>query len=320
MKRKTYLKILCGTVALVLLIILVTTVIIGPLVRKKMLIALNEKNKDYIVEIDKVLISVITSGIKLEGIKISSKQHLHDGDPDLYGEISSIKFKGIKLAKAIFKKDIDIGEVIISNSILKGKIPFSRKAKPTIVLPLNIRIGRILFDKIDLSVGSTSTAQAYSVKDGILKLYNLQASKHDTLSSGIVHQFDFEAEKLISVSSDSLYSFTGIGITYSAAANNLSVNSFSIQPNYRDYDFTARNKFQTDRIEAGFSNIYAHDFNASDYIRSGSLKSSYIEIGNLNMSVFRDKRKEFKHVKKPAFQDMIYNYPGVIRIDSIGFF
>jgi hypothetical protein len=317
MKRKTYLKILCWPAALVLLIILVTTVFAGPPVRRKILRALNENSKDYIVEIDKVHISVITPGIELKGLKISSKTG-HGIVLNLYGEISSIKFKGIKLAKAIFKKDIDIRDVIISNSIIKGKVPFSRKAKPTFVLPLNIRIGRILFDGINLSIGSTSTAQAYFVQEGILNLYNLRVSKQDTLSPGIVKQFDFEAEKLISVSSDSLYSLTTIGIIYSATSNSLSLKSFSIQPNYKEYEFTARNEFQTDCIEAGFSNIKVLDFNASHYLRSGSLISSYIEIGKLNMKVFRDKRKEFRHVKKPAFQDMIYNYPGIIRIDSIG--
>jgi hypothetical protein len=39
----------------------------------------------------------------------------------------------------------------------------------------------------------------------------------------------------------------------------------------------------------------------------------------MDMKVFRDKRKELRHVNKPAFQDMIYNFPGTIRIDSIGF-
>ena len=36
------------------------------------------------------------------------------------------------------------------------------------------------------------------------------------------------------------------------------------------------------------------------------------------MDVFRDTRKKIHHVKKAAFQDMIYNFPGDISIDSIG--
>ena len=244
MKRKIYLKILLGIVTLVLMIKFLTTVFVEPWIGKKIEAELNEENRDYMVEIDKVHIFMIKSGIELESITIYSKQD-HGGDRDLNGEIASIKFKGINLLKAMFKKDIDIREVTISNSNIKGKIPFPEKAIPPIVSPLNIRIGRILFDKINLSIENTSNAQSYSVKEGVLKLYDLQVEKQDTLSPGIVKQFDFEAEELVSVSSDSMYTFKASGITYSATSNTLAVNSFSIQPNYTDYDFTSRYKFQT---------------------------------------------------------------------------
>jgi hypothetical protein len=35
------------------------------------------------------------------------------------------------------------------------------------------------------------------------------------------------------------------------------------------------------------------------------------------MQVFKDKRREFRHTEKPAFQDMITNYPASLSIDSI---
>jgi hypothetical protein len=317
MKREKYLKILLGIVIVVLLIIFLTKVIIEPCVGKKIQAALNEKDRDYMVEIDKVRILLITSGIKLGNITICSKQE-HGGDLDLNGEIASIKCKGINLSKAIFKNDIYIRRVTISNSSIKGRIPFSQEAISPVVSPLNIRIRRILFDKLDWAVENTSTAQSYSVKEGVLKVYDLQVEKQDTLSAGIVKQFDFEAEELVSVSSDSMYSFTASGIIYSATSNTLKVNTFFIQPNYSDYDFTSRYEFQTISIEAGFSNICVHDFYAADYFRSMSLISSYIEIGKMDMKLFCDARKKFRHVNKPVFQDMIYNYPGKIQIDSIG--
>jgi hypothetical protein len=37
----------------------------------------------------------------------------------------------------------------------------------------------------------------------------------------------------------------------------------------------------------------------------------------MDMKAFKDKRKEFRHINKPAFQDMIYNYPDTIRIDLV---
>jgi len=139
MQRNKYLKILLGIVILVLLIKLLTIVFVEPWVGKKIQAELNEKSRNYQVEIDKVHILMISSGIELEDITISSKQE-NVGDRDLNGGIASIKFKGINLAKAIFKKDICISEITISNSSIKGKVPFSGEAKPQIIAPLNIRI------------------------------------------------------------------------------------------------------------------------------------------------------------------------------------
>lgn len=317
MKRKLFLKILLGIVILVVLLKFLTIVVVEPWVGKKLEAKFNEKIKNYIFKIDKVHISMITSGIELDSITIYSKLE-HGGKRDLNGEIASIKFKGINLAKILLKNNIDISEVTISNSNIKGKIPFPEKTRPPKISSLNINIDHIIFDKTNLAIESTSTAKAYSLKEGVLKVYDLHIEKQDTLSSRIVKLIDFEAKELVTVSDDSMYTFIANGIVLSATSNTLVADSFTIHPNYKDYDFAARHRFQTDRIEAEFRNIFVHDFSMEGYFKSGNLVSSYIEIGNLDLKAFRDKRKEFHHVKKPTFQDMIYNYRSTINIDSIG--
>jgi len=311
------LKILTGLVSFVLLIKLLTILFVEPGVRKKIEETLNKKSNDYTFAIHKVHILLITSGIKIDGVTIFSKQE-HGGNPDLSGEIASVKFKRIKILKALFKKDIVIREIIISNSRVEGKMPFHEQGKQLVILPLNIHIGKTFIDKTDLSVENTSSSESYSVKEGKIKVYDLNLIKHDTLSKDIIKQFDFEALELVTVMADSMYTYTLRDIAGSSTSNTLSADSFSIHPNYTDYEFTSRHKFQTVRIEAGFSNIFLHDFNPAEYLASGSLISSYVEIRKMDMKVFRDKRKEFRHVSRPAFQDMIYNYPGIIRFDSIG--
>jgi hypothetical protein len=257
MNRKNVLKILIGLASLLLLIKLVTVVIIEPYAGKKILAALNEKNNGYEIAIDKVHILILSSGIELKKITISSQKEL-DGFRALYSEIASIKFKGIKLAKALIRKDIDIKKVTISESNINGKISFPQEAMPPLVSSLNIRIYRILFDRINLSLGNTTSAESYIVKEGHLKMYDLQVKKQDTLSSRIVKQFDLDIEEFVSVSDDSMYTIKATGVNYSADSQTLSLNSFNIWPNYKDYDFTSRYKFQKDRIEAGFSNIYLY--------------------------------------------------------------
>lgn len=317
MKRIILLKILPGTVALLLLIKFISPIFVEPWIRNKILATLNDEKRDYIVEIDKVRILMTASGIELEGITIYTKRK-QKSSPDLNGTIASIKFKGIKLRKILFKKEIDINSIIISNGSIKGRIPFSKEEIPPIISTLNMRINSIFFNKTYLQIENTLNAQSFLVKEGDLKVYDLNIEKRDTISLYLAKQFDFEAKEFFSVSADSMYSYTATGIVNSTTSKTLKANSFSIQPNYTDYDFTARYQFQTDRIEAVFSNIVIKGFNFVDYIMSGRLISSWIKIGKTDIKVFRDKRKEFRHANKPAFQDIIYNYPVAIQIDSIG--
>jgi hypothetical protein len=316
MRKKPFFKILVGVITLVLLIKFLTTIFVEPWLREKIDTELNAENRNLIVKIEKVHVLLIKSGLELEGITIYSKQ-THEGDHDLNAEIESIKVKGINLTKAIFKHYIHIRTVTISNSIIKGKITFLGKAISPILSPQKIGISRILFDKVNLEMKNDSTRQSYSVKDGVLKVYDLLVEKHDTLSPGNIKLFDLEAAELVSVSSENMYSYIVRGMSFSANSNTLAIDSLYIHPNYTDYDFTSRYKFQTSRIEAIITNIYVHDFYPRGDFRSMSLASSYVEVGKMDMKVFRDKRKEFRHLNRPAIQDMLYDFPGTIQIDSI---
>jgi len=317
MKKKILLKILIGLIGFVLLTKFLTAIFFEPWLEKKIDSELNGENRNYIVEIDKIHVLILKSGIELEGISISSRE-THEGIPDFEAETKSIKFKGINLAKALFRHNIHIGAAIISSSTIKGRIPFSEKAVPPVVSPLKIGIGRILFDKLNLELKSASTAQSYSIKEGTLKVYDLLIQKLDTLFPGTIKLFDLEAREVVSVSAGNMYSYILKGMSYYAASNALAIDSIYIQPNYKDYDFTSRCKFQTNRIEAIFTNIYVNDFYFEGYVKSLSLISPYIEIGKMDMMVFRDKRREFRHLNKPVLQDMLYDLPGTVGIDSIG--
>lgn len=317
MRRNIILKISIGIVAFVLLFMLLTTLFIEPWAAKKIQTAFNKSSDKYHLEIGKVNISIIKSGIELEDIVLSPKLQ-NDSLADFKGEIASVKLMGIKLFKALFKNDIDVREVNIFNSHFAGELPLQEKPEPAKLSPLNISIDSLVFDRLVVNVKDRLTSQAYSLNDAVLKVYDIQVAKQDTISPEIIKQFDFNAQKYASVSADSMYTMTAIGIDYAATSNSLSVDSFSVHPNYSNYEFTDRDKFETDRIEAGLNQIVFHDFSAIDFIKSGSLTSSYIEIGKLEMDIFRDKRKEFNHVNKPAFQDMLYNYPEKVNIDSIG--
>ena len=317
MRKKILVRIILGIAAFVLLIVLLTKVVIEPWIGKKIQTSLNEKSGDYLIKIEKVHVSVFRSGIEFENVNLISKQE-NEGQPGLTGDIESVKIKGIHLIKALFRKDYHVREVNIFNSRITGEVAFQKKARPARVSPVNIRIENLFFDKFFVDLKDTATAQTYMVKDGVLKVYDIDFGKQDTISPDIIRQFDFGVPEFKTVTPDSLNTISAKGINYSATSNTLTADSFAIQPNYTEYEFTARSKFQTNRIEAELSGLSFDNFSVADYIKSGNISSSYIEIGELEMQVFKDKRKEFRHTEKPTFQDMIYNFPAALSIDSIG--
>jgi hypothetical protein len=313
---KKILKFIAGVAILGLVIMLLINAVIEPWVGKKIETEFEKTNSGCSIEIEKINLSLISSGLELKNITFKPK--LVDGEMRvLSGDIASIKLKGINFFKILFEKDIEIRELNISKSNLTGSFPFSGKESQPIVSPVKIRIDELIFEKTDLTITNTSNAQAFTVKKGFLKVYEIQFNKSDTLSGSVISHFDFDATEISMVSTDSMYSFKALNIQYSATSNTLMMDSFMINPNFEDYDFTSRREFQTDRIEADFSNIFVYHFSAADYFGSQRFVSSYIEIRKMDLSIFRDNRKKFKHVVKPTFQEVIYNYPGLLNIDSL---
>lgn len=315
---KILLRILAGIAVFVFVIILLSTFVAEPWVRKKIQIAFNENSVDYKLKIGEVHLSVFQSAIALEDIIVHSVPE-QNGSPDLTAVIASVEFKGINLWKAIFKNDVELRELTIFDCRFQGKVPFPEKRRPAKISSLKIRIDSLFVDKLNASISDSATSKAFSIKDGVWKVYDIKIEKLDTISPGnIFRKFDFDVQELQRVAADSMYTFTATGINYSSGLKTLMISDFSIHPNYKDYDFTSRHRFETDRIEADLKNIHFYDFSAANFLNSRSLETSYIEIGELDVDAFRDKRKPHKKVKVPAFQEMIYDYPGALNIDSIG--
>jgi hypothetical protein len=316
-KGKTVLKILAGIILFALLIKLFTSLFLESVVKDKIQSALNKTSNKYTIEIGKVHIHFLPVGIEIKSIAIYTDPSI-DTYGDLNGKISFVRISGIHLLKAVFHHDYHFNRLTISEPAIVGRIPFPRHVTAVVLSPFNLRIDLASFEKAGLDLLNKSDSKAYRLKNGNLKMYNFHILKKDTLSQRIIGQFHFQSEEIQAVTSDSIYTITGKGIIYSALSNTLEIKDFSIMPNFSDSKFMARFKYETDRIEARFKDMYIHDFPAVDYVESGSISSSYLKIGVMDIKVYRDKRKKFRHTIKPAFQEIIYNYHAPLKIDSIG--
>jgi hypothetical protein len=309
-------KIFLSIIAFLIAIILAAPLIVNPILKKKILVTLHQKYPDYDIRIDKLNWRLIPSQLTLKKITVGSKSSKED-KRFLKGEIASIRFKSIKNIKALFNREYEIGEVIVSGSNIEGKLPFHKKETIPLTSTVNVKIDRLLFEQVNLSLEDSSTAQTLMVREGMVSLKELDIRKKDTL--GILHHFDIKAQLLTSNSPDSMYTYQINGMTYSDSLKRLSVDSFSMNPNYKRYDFTARYPYETDRFLVKTIDLKLDRFQADEFYNSGNLVSSCLSIGNIDLEAFRDKRKQDSHEKKPSFQQYLYRYPGMLKIDSIIF-
>ncbi|HVD97220.1 MAG TPA: hypothetical protein VNB90_03375 [Cytophagaceae bacterium] len=283
---------------------------------------LHEKYTDYKIDIDKVHILFLSRGIEMENVSIVPKTEFTD-KMGLKGEIRRMAFLGIHLQKLFSNNDLEIDEVSVSEGTLKGVLPETNKEKSdeeklaSMVAKQNILVHKISFTKTELFVVHKPGAETYKLKEGLLNIYNIRINKKDTLTPSVINEFDFKALEFFCTVDDSMYTITASGIEYSTKEKKLFARDLIVHPNYSDYAFTSRKKYQTDCITATLNDISMYDFSIADFIKDNTLASSYVEVERLDMHVFRDKRKEFHHIKKPMFQELMYNYKGKLNIDSL---
>ncbi len=317
MRRKVILIILTSVILFALLVKLITVLYLESFVKDKIQSSLNKTSNKYTIEIKKVNILYLRSGIELKSISVYTDT-ANEAKGDLNGMISSVRITGVRVLKAVFRRDYHCSRLVISEPVVVGNLPFPDREAPAIISTLHLRIDIASFDSIGLDLRNLSNAKAYRLKNGSLKLFGFHIAPKDTISQHAIGQLQFNAEEIQAVSADSTYTITADSIHYSALSKILEIKEFSIQPNLSDRNFMARFRFETDKIDARFHDIFIHDFPAIDYVKSGTIFSSFIKISNMDIQVYRDKRKKFNHTIKPIFQEMIYDYKGELNIDSIG--
>lgn len=314
MKRKTLLLSLLTVIVMVLILKLSTTLFVEPWLKNRVESLFNAKSEKYQIKAGPIHLRLLFSEIKLDSVLLINKIK---NDNLLTGKVTSIRIQGINLFRLLFQKNIAIRKLSISEIRIFGQLPTAeKKALPTLI-PFNVRIGRIVLKKIDFGLVEPTQAKAYSLQSGVLSMYHFKIEKNDTLSVRLISRFDFKADGIQAVSKDSMYTYRLKGLDYRFQQGELLVKEFVIHPNFSKNRFAELHRFPADRINGRLTNIAAGGFSVEDFLKSNRLGSSGIEIDSLNLNIFRDNRKEKRHVEKPVFQEMLYNSPISINLDSI---
>ncbi|HZV70580.1 MAG TPA: hypothetical protein VFG10_13595 [Saprospiraceae bacterium] len=316
MNKKLFLKILIGIAAFMILWLVISTTIAEPWIKRKIESSLNTPGSRMAVKIDDVDISLLAFGIKFERIIISGNA-VEGNDQDSIGQIAFVDCKGINVFKALFSDEWRFNTLTVSDFSYSNTISLSKRGPHPFTSPVNLFIKNIYIDHLEMNLEDSTSAKSYKLYDSRLSMHKFSMLKGEKLVNYTSENFDFESPQLVLTSPNGMYTFLADTLAYSSTSETLSVRSFKIQPNYKDYDFTSRERYQTDRIEATFLDTELYGICADDFIKDSNIMFTALEIGDLELDIFRDRRKPFDHKNKPVLLDLLYEYPHCIDIDSL---
>ncbi|MGB3080814.1 MAG: hypothetical protein WBB31_17160 [Saprospiraceae bacterium] len=316
LKKKPILKILVCFLFFIVVIKIAVNIFTEPWLCKKIELEIHTANEHYVAEIKKVNISLLPPGIKIHDIKICLASDLVNSD-SVICEIESITLQDINLLKALFRHDVEIRLVTINKTNMDVTLSISKKDNPPLLMPLNIHVGKIQLNGLNMIIRDSLSAKSFISQECYASIDDFLVHKGYELSFDNIDNLNLRALLLGYISPDSLYTYKADSFNYSSSTQTLSATHFNILPNYKGYDFTSRSRYQTDRIEASFTDILLYNFCAEDLLTQDRFNASYCEIGRLDLDVFRDRRKEFQHKLKPVFQDIFYKIPVTVNLDSV---
>lgn len=329
------LKVALWLTAILLFVKLFIVFFVEVWVEEKIKAELTKALENHSVEIGKVNIGLLSLSAGIEGLHIykdskesnvekslvqnskKSSQRVDENDPIIYTKIESIKIKGIHPFEALLKNQVHISSVKFVNSDVKAKIPFSGDDNNSSNSSIDLIIGTITFENTNIKVNNMLDSLSLSITEGDLSIENLNTIQEESLTLKVVDAIDLKAKSIDVVNANGMYTFSADNFKQSSKSEILTISSLKIKPNYPDYEFTSLYKYQTDRLDIEANNIRIFNFIPLKYFKNDSLMATSINIENLNMDVFRDKRRPFKHEKKPTIQELMRKFPGYLRIDSV---
>ncbi len=316
MNNKIGLRIFLTIVVLALLLKLIASFFIAPWIAHKIESLSAQTNAPFKIKVEDVNLSLLSFGIGFNHITIYENVNDTIGAVAT-GKIDIIQFKGLHIFKAIFSHEYVFRELQISNGYIENEVSLSKHSAHPFMLPFKISIQAIHLDHVDLKLQDKLSSRTYLIRNSTFDFRDFILLKGEKPFNFSSTSFELNCPQLVVTSPDSMYTFLVDGISYSTETESLVIDSFFVTPNYKDYDFASREKYQIDRIESSFIHLDVYGFCLDDFIKYGDIVFREAIVRDLDIDIFRDRRKPFEHKKKPVFQDILEEYAHTVDVDSI---
>ncbi len=240
--------------------------------------------------------------------------------------------KGLNLAEVINDKKINLRSLVIGTPVIQWKVlneddqPFEEAITASFQKLLN-RFGKISVGELKIQHGSLVRerldrpgSQPTILPDFSLALMGFAPDRQEALRPGRflyasdvminVHRFEYPIQQ-------GEYLATIHEMTFRAKAGTLTSDSVIIRPVLGNYTYILLHGYAIDSLVVKFHDLRLEKLQSLNFLARGALKADMFTIGDLDLSIFRDRRYPPKPDRHPPMpQDLLRRAVIPIDVDS----
>jgi len=250
--------------------------------------------------------------------------------------LPSLMIHRFDLEKALFNRDLSIGEILIRHpEITLGRLKNMPKGKntgkstitthPELKTPFNsMEVKKVVLtdgifhyrtEKSDSAVrldldNINTTIRGFS--------YDSASPEKGTAPLFYCDDIELHTGTFSMLTKDSMNTLSIAGMHLSTAASTLTIDSFTMVPNYSDYAYSRKLGYQTDRMELQTAKIDLKRIDFQLLLEENKVVAGGISVAGLKLDDFRDKRVKFPTWKRPPMiQQAIRKIPFSLTVDTV---
>ena len=325
-KQKIFTYISAGFIIAVILGVTIINLILGNVIETKIRNSLNKHDTtNYLVELRKVNVNILTGNINLKDLKINPDSsfidHIKQGGFEqsmaIELEIPTFRLAGINLYKAVTSQDISINKILFKNAKFKFYVGNKSKKETKVGDDKKINIDSIYIKGIDgISIGKIEfTKCKFEIYDlvkekVVIKNEELEFEIKDFYLIELEGNNDYFRLQLDNVKVELTkekfmvpggnYYLNFDRMYFDLAESVLEFNKIEFKPTYADkYVLAKKLKFTTEIFDVTIKKLKISSFDVKRFVTDGVLSIDSINIEGMDLNVFKDKRFPFDEDKRP---------------------
>ena len=318
--KKKY-KISIGIVLTLALLLLLSSMVISRIISKKVVQLLENQNVEHLhISIERTKFSLFDRSLVFNGV------HLGPNDSSMIKlqlnqlenkslhkiSISRLKFKGIQITPLLFSRQLKINKLIIDDPLYQhftnGKKQQSKKAKEKIELD-SIRISDIKGFQLDLIRFTNLKVQVIDVNSKDISFQNkplnfeVSGFKLEETATNIFKLLPvedvFEMTRINVEFPKIKYHFSIDALKYHFGDDYLQISNLKYKPSVNKLTLVNSYIYNTEVYDLNIKDIKIYKFDFEKLFENKSVFIDSIQVSQLKMDIYKDKRKPFDLNKRP---------------------